>query len=513
MKVLTSLREALNDPRLLGKALAGPSWHTWRVILLATMGEPLTKDELKTFQQVTGRKHAPTEQCEELIAVVGRRGGKSAAVGALASYLATCIDYKEVLIPGERGLALMIAPDLKQASIVHGYIAGILSQSEILKPMIEGANASAIRLSNGIDIETRSASFRRLRGVTCICVIADESCFWFADETSANRDTEILAAVRPALATTSGLLAIISTPYSKTGATWAAFNRDYGPNGDPHILVATGPSRTFNPSLPQRVVDRAYERDPVAAAAEYGGEWRSDISAYITRDAVQACTDAGVYERPHSHAIGRYVAFVDPSGGSNDSMTLCIAHNEAGRAVIDLVREARPPFSPESVVGEFCETLVNYHIKRVQGDRYAGLWPREQFAKRFVTYEPAEQTSSQLFQELLPLLNAKSVGLLDNRRLIDQLVGLERRTSFGTGRDSIGHGPGAHDDLAVAVAGAASMALAKGVRTNMTVSTYQSYCANNIPRHPLGRKQQPLRITVTRISEREQLELKAAGKW
>ncbi len=44
------------------------------------------------------------------------------------------------------------------------------------------------------------------------------------------------------------------------------------------------------------------------------------------------------------------------------------------------------------------------------------------------------------------------VDLLDDERLIAQIVGLERRTARG-GRDSIDHAPGAHDDLANAVAG------------------------------------------------------------
>ena len=36
---------------------------------------------------------------------VGRRGGKSRAVAVLITYLATLIDYKDVLVTGERGLA------------------------------------------------------------------------------------------------------------------------------------------------------------------------------------------------------------------------------------------------------------------------------------------------------------------------------------------------------------------------------------------------------------------------
>jgi hypothetical protein len=53
----------------------------------------------------------------------------------------------------------------------------------------------------------------------------------------------------------------------------------------------------------------------------------------------------------------------------------------------------------------------------------------------------------------LPLLNRRRVELLDSTRLVSQLVGLERRIAR-SGRDSIDHAPGAHDDIANACAGA-----------------------------------------------------------
>ena len=128
--------------------------------------------------------------------------------------------------------------------------------------------------------------------------------------------------------------------------------------------------------------------------------------------------------------------------------------------MLDAVRERRPPFSPEDVVEEFAETLRAYRIAKVQGDRYGGEWPREQFSKRGIRYEPAERTKSDLYRELLPLLNSGKVELLDNSRLIAQLCSLERRTARG-GRDSIDHPPGAHDDIANAMAGAIAMIGAK----------------------------------------------------
>jgi hypothetical protein len=103
-------------------------------------------------------------------------------------------------------------------------------------------------------------------------------------------------------------------------------------------------------------------------------------------------------------------------------------------------------------VSEFAQLLKRYRVSKVQGDRYAGEWPREAFKRYGISYEASAKPKSDLYRDLLPRLNSREVELLDNDRLLAQLVGLERRTARG-GRDSIDHGPGSHDDVANAVAG------------------------------------------------------------
>jgi hypothetical protein len=49
-------------------------------------------------------------------------------------------------------------------------------------------------------------------------------------------------------------------------------------------------------------------------------------------------------------------------------------------------------------------------------------------------------------------LKSRRLDLLDEPKIVNQFVGLERRTGRG-GRDTIDHAPGSHDDLANAVAG------------------------------------------------------------
>jgi hypothetical protein len=86
-----------------------------------------------------------------------------------------------------------------------------------------------------------------------------------------------------------------------------------GPDGDPTILVAQGATRDFNPDLPQSIVGKAMERDPAVASAEYMAQFRTDVEAFITREAIEECINRGVRERPPERAHS-YIAFVDVSG-------------------------------------------------------------------------------------------------------------------------------------------------------------------------------------------------------
>jgi hypothetical protein len=294
--------------------------------------------------------------------------------------------------------------------------------------------------------------------MTCVGVIADEAAVWYTEETgSANADTAILNSVRPTLATTGGPLIVISSPYARRGEVWATYRSHFGPQGDPRILVAHGASRDFNPRLPQSVVDRALERDAAAASAEYLAQFRSDLEAFVSREAVEACVARGVYERAAVPNV-RYFGFVDPSGGAADSMCLGIAHRERdGRAILDAVRERRPPFSPEAVVIEFSHLLKAYRVSAVTGDHWGGEFVRQPFRLHGIRYAVSEQVKSDLYRDLLPALNSGKVELLDNPRLVAQLCALERKTAR-SGRDSIDHPPGGHDDLCNCVAGAIALA-------------------------------------------------------
>jgi len=145
---------------------------------------------------------------------------------------------------------------------------------------------------------------------------------------------------------------------------------------------------------------------------------------------------------------------------------LAIAHKEGDVGVLDAIREVRPPLSPEAVITEFADLLRVYRITRVIGDRYGGEFPREQFQKNGVEYEPSKDPKGALYLNFLPMLNSGKIKLLGSKRLVSQLLGLERNTARG-GRDSIDHARGGHDDVANAVAGALLLATAKRPQMRM----------------------------------------------
>lgn len=387
-------------------------WSAWFAFLKVLFGLEMDEAERRVFQECTGRTDVPQGGFKESWLIVGRRGGKSLMLSLIAVFLATMRDWSPYLAPGERGTIMIIATDRRQARTIFRYVRSLLRDVAMLAPLIERETAEALDLSNNVTIEIQTASFRTVRGYTLVAALCDEAAFWRSDE-SANPDSEIIAALRPAMGTIPGaMLLVASSPYARRGELWNAFRRHYGKD-DSSALVWKAATRTMNPNLPQAIIDAAMEVDPASAAAEYSAEFRTDVETYISREVVDAAVVIGRRELPRIGSV-TYRAFVDPSGGSSNSMTLAIAHMDGTRVVLDLVRERKPPFSPDDVAREFADVLKSYNVASVRGDRYGGEWPRERFRTHGIDYITATATKNDLYRELLPILNGGRCELLDH---------------------------------------------------------------------------------------------------
>src|SRR5207249_4461902 len=95
-----------------------------------------------------------------------------------------------------------------------------------------------------------------------------------------------------------------------------------------------GTTQQFNPTIDPLIIQRALDEDEHAARAEWLAEFRRDVESFISREAIDAVVVPGRFELAPVSGV-HYVAFTDPSGGSADSMTLALAHEQDGRAVLD----------------------------------------------------------------------------------------------------------------------------------------------------------------------------------
>lgn len=435
----------------------GATWAGWRTILKAAFGEPLTEEETNFFYEVSGNRNPPKRRVKELWCIVGRRGGKDSTASVIAVEAARKVDTSR-LRPGERPIVACLANTKDQATIAWRYIKGYFDTNRNLEDWLQKKpiTSRVISLKNDVDIVVATNNFRAPRGHPIACAILDEVAF-FRDEESANPDIETYRALRPGMLTIPNSMIIgISSPHRKSGLLFKKFEDCFGKDDD-DVLVIKARTEQLNPVIEELYpgeIQKAYDDDPQFAAAEYGAEFRSDLADYVDRDVVRSCIETGVSERLWSeNKKYQYYAFADPSGGSRDSYTLAIAHQEGELGVLDCIREIRAPFKPEEATAELCKVLDKYRVGKVTGDRYAGEWPREQFTKRGKIYEPTEIPKSEMYVNFLPLLNSNRVKLLDDTRMFNQFCQLELRTARG-GRDSVDHPKGGMDDVANAVTGA-----------------------------------------------------------
>ena len=294
---IPSIIDACNDPALFQSWFAKnpESWAAWFVFLKVLFGIKLDEAELAIYQACTGRTAPAPGGYNEATLICGRRAGKSLVLALIACYLAVFRDYRPFLTAGERGTIMIIAADRKQAQSIFRYLKGFLGVP-LLAGLIERETSEVLELSNQVSIEIQTASFRTLRGRTVVASLNDETAFWRTDDGSSSPDSEIYAALRPAMATIpNAMLLSGSSPYARRGVLYDDFRRFFGKD-EASVMVWKAPTKLMNPSISQSFLDQEYERDPASAAAEYGAEFRSDIAAFISREAVDAVIMPGVFE-------------------------------------------------------------------------------------------------------------------------------------------------------------------------------------------------------------------------
>lgn len=432
--------------------LAAPTFDGWCALIGGATGCPLNSEQTEFFRAVTQRDPL-SAPCRELWLAIGRRGGKNRVSAALVVFLALLMPWQLAL--GETGTIMVLASDRAQARVAFRYIRGLLESDDSLLQEVVNVTADTITLRNGVEIAIGTADNAAVRGRTILACICDEFAFWPHEDAQ-----EVLRALRPAMITQpAAMLIVISSVYAAYGPFHEA-RRAYFGSDHPGILYAVATSRQMNPLLSEEFIAAEIARDP-ANAAEYLSIERSDLASFVDAALVDSLTRNQPRELPRIPHTSNgtpiaYYAAVDVSGGRLDAAAAAVAHREGDRVIVDACRRWPSPHDPKIVATQVATFLQSYGLTSARADQYGAELSKSIYAEAGITLTAAPDNRSDTYLRLLPLLTTGRCELPPDPHLRTELLGLERRTRSG-GKDVVDHrqSPGAHDDLANAVALAA----------------------------------------------------------
>jgi hypothetical protein len=456
VKNAIGLHASMIDPNIFGRVFATPSMWPWRTVAKLVDGIPLTEQrEIALYRECTGRTTLPTGPVKRLFIYAGRRAGKDRFESAVAIWRAAlCCDWRKHISPGEGACVLLLGADNRQGGILSKYCRGLLELPMLRAEVVRDVK-DVVEFKNGASLEIATNDARLVRGRSAIAVLGTEVAFWKTAEFAASSDEEVVSSAEPSMAMCpdGGIMIMGSSVYRKRGLLYRKFKELFG-NDDADELFWFAPSLTMNPKIPTAVIEAALASNPERARAEYLNIFRDDLTDFIPEDAINACTDVGVYERAPMPGV-KFYAHCDAAGGTGkDSLAFAISHRDSSY-VVDVVREYKPRFIPATVINELAVLCKMYGITTVRGDRYAIGFHLNEWKTHGIEFVACETTTSENYLITLPAMLANRVRLPDNKTLRSQLGALERKPGDGA-REQVSHPQhdAAHDDVACACAGA-----------------------------------------------------------
>ena len=313
--------------------------------------------ELTRFYDSTAR---------ELVLRVGRRGGKSTSLCRVA--VAEALYGGHYVAPGDTPVIALIAQDRRRSSELLVTLEAILTACDIDYKK----TAEAITISTGKRFQVFTASISGVSGPTCICVICDEVSKWKDAETGRNPATEVLASVRPTMATVPrAKMFLSSSPMGSLDAHAKAFER-----GDTaHQIVAYAPTWVAHPELTEAWT-RSLEPNDDFWRREYAAlPTEGDSEGLLAPSALDAATrEQAIVPRERGLT---YIGAMDPGYSQNawtfGLFTQRLIDGIAKRSMVyakQWIGSRRQENNPKTVLAEIAQVCADYGAVGVWTDQY-----------------------------------------------------------------------------------------------------------------------------------------------
>ena len=248
----------------------------------------------------------------QLVLRVGRRGGKSSTLCRVAVLEALYGDHK--IPPGDVGVVGVVSVSKDEATQRLRTIKAIL---DVLRVPYTPTAESIALVGKPIVFKVFACTSAGVVGGTWICAIADEVARWRDADSGANPATEVLASLRPTMATQkSARLFLSSSPLGNLDAHAVAF--DVGTSAFQQVAFAE--TWVANPAITESET-HGLEPDPRLHAREYGAVPQAgERSVFAPEDVARAFEP----RLTRDHEVIARAVVIDASSGKKDRWTYCL---------------------------------------------------------------------------------------------------------------------------------------------------------------------------------------------
>jgi hypothetical protein len=423
------------------------------------LGVPLTPDQRVRLEAV---EQGPRTH----VWAVGRRGLKTTSAAYVGLWC--CLLRPELLDrlrPGERGYAVGIATNHRQARLLVRAALAVVERSPLLAPLIESATEDEILFANGTAFAAFPCTSRGGRGWPIFALILDELAHFVDNEGNVSADA-VIRALMPATAQFGDRARVIvsSTPWGSDGAFAELYAKaESGELPDARAHHAT--TAEANPEIGEDVLAAEQRRDPESFRSEYLAEFVGSGGAFLDTENISAAVTLQGPLDP-SDADG-WIAGLDPAFSSDPFGCVLVGRDRTDRRrlLVGRIRSWEPPRrravsfdearEVEDVVLAEVAALLRHFGARAVTDQFKSAGVVERLRRYGVSVSVRAMTAptkDAAFGFLRSRLSEGSVELPEHPDLLRELRAI--RTRYAAGRSSVvlPRIGGSHCDLAQALA-------------------------------------------------------------
>lgn len=400
------------------------------------------------------------------VLALGRRSGKTTMAALVAVWC--CLLRPELLSrlrPGERGYAVGIATNHRQARLLVAAARSVVERSPLLAPLIESVSEDEILFANQTGFAAFPNTSRGGRGWPIFCLLLDELAHFVDTEGNVSAEAAVRALV-PATAQFGDDARVIasSTPWGSDGLFAEMFSK--AESGElPEAAAHHATTAEANPTISPEFLAAEERRDPEAFKSEYLAQFVGSGGAFFDADAITAAVTLPGELDPADGVD--WIAGLDPAFSSDPFGLTLVGRDphDRRRLLVGRVRAWEPPKRKpvsldegreieDSVLAEVAAVLRHFGARAVTDQfKSAGVVERlRRYGFRVHAVAMTAPTKDAAFGFLRGRLNEGSLELPEQPALLRELRAI--RTRYAAGRSSVvlPRIGGSHCDLAQALA-------------------------------------------------------------